>query len=85
MNIEEELSETCRPVFEEDPPDLNEGIPSSGIKHIENCEHQLMYNVMLIDWKEGPHCGVAIRINVAQIPKDDWNEAKAVRKEIVLG
>lgn len=83
IDIEDDLSETCQPGFEEET--LNEGKLSSGIKHMDGCEHQSMYNVMLIDWKEGPHCDVAIRINVTQIHKDDWNEAKAIRKEIVLG
>jgi len=40
-----------------------------GIEHIDNYEHQSMYNVILIDWKKGAHCSVATSIGITQIKK----------------
>jgi hypothetical protein len=81
--IEQSASENC-------PESLSEGpewgwVTSNGIKHIDSCEHQMKYNVMLVEWKEGPHCRVAKRISIAQIDKRDWAELESSRKQIVLG
>ncbi|CZR64444.1 uncharacterized protein PAC_14342 [Phialocephala subalpina] len=79
--IENEESETCRQdwVWER-----GLGV-SRGIEHMDGCKHQSTYNIMLIDWKEGPHCTVATRVGITQINKKDWEELESTSKLIVLG
>jgi hypothetical protein len=84
--VENTASETCQRIFKH-----NRGFPdelrSVGLQHIDGCEHQTHYYVMLIDWEEGPHCLVARRVEggIAHIHRDDWAKAAPTRKEIVLG
>lgn len=74
---------TCKQTVKlSDDPNRPKG---SMTKHGEGCKHKVRYNIMLIDWKEGPHCSVASRIGITQISKEDWEEAESKQKLIVLG
>jgi len=84
MHIKDVESETCKEVFENSDPRYPDTRISGGVKHMDGCDHQSQYNIMLIDWKEGPHCAVAVRIGITQIHKDDWVEADANSKLILL-
>lgn len=79
--VENAESETCRAVWDMSSPNYR---TSMGIKHVENCLHQSMYNIMLIDWKEEPYGTVATRIALTQIQKMDWAELESFWKLIVL-
>jgi IMP cyclohydrolase len=50
----------------------------------EGHKNQIMYNIMLIDWEDGPQEKVAKRINITQIEKGKWLQAPLVQKTIVL-
>ncbi|KAE9367519.1 HET-domain-containing protein [Stipitochalara longipes BDJ] len=84
--VQDEESENCQPILQKDP-DLPGELLVVGIKHLEGCEHQSQYYVMLIEWKEGPYCLVASRVgaDIPHIHRDDWAAAGPTCKEIVLG
>jgi hypothetical protein len=83
IHVTNTKSATCKEIKETDPKDPNQ-INIVGIEHAEGCEHQSKYNVMLIDWKQGPQCDVAVRVGITQIHRDDWARAETTRKLIVL-
>jgi hypothetical protein len=83
--IENAYDDTCQVVYETETVPTYPNRPSaSGVRHVGGCEHQLKYNIMLVDWKKGPHCQVAIRVGITQIHRNDWPAAEATRKLIVL-
>lgn len=82
VHIENAESETCPKVCAVEGTDLK---LSYKIKDSDDCEHQLKYNVILIDWKEGRHCTVANRVGITHILKKDWVELESSSKVIVLG
>jgi hypothetical protein len=79
--IENDENETCSRVCLEEHPDVK---VSRRVDHKEDCVHQQKYNVMLVDWKKGPHRNVASRIGITQIQKEDWSELESSPKQIVL-
>ncbi|KAI9769480.1 MAG: hypothetical protein M1840_003957 [Geoglossum simile] len=81
LHIKTEESETCQGINEDYP---GGGRRFKGVEHVDGCGHQSIYNILLIDWKKGPRGDVATRIGVAQILKNNWAEAKASPKLIVL-
>ncbi|KUJ06982.1 HET-domain-containing protein [Mollisia scopiformis] len=84
-HIQNAEDETCQQVWTPgtDPRYPNKRI-GKGIKHVDGCEHQSGYNIMLVDWKEGPHCRVAVRMGIAIIHRNDWQEAETSSKLVVL-
>ena len=84
--IERISSDVCQQILK-DNHNYPEGPTSVGIKHIDGCEHQSRYHVMLINWEEGRHGLVAKRVGggITHIHRDEWATAGPTRKEIVLG
>jgi hypothetical protein len=81
--VENAYDDTCQAVYETVPA-YPDGASTSSVRHVDDCEHQSKYNLMLIDWKKGPHCQVAVRVGITQIHRHDWLAAEATRKLIVL-
>jgi hypothetical protein len=75
---------TNKRVSEEADPRYPDGKGRKGTRRVGRCSSQSKYYIMLIDWKEGPHCVVAVRIGITLIDRDDWVAAEATSKLIVL-
>ena len=50
----------------------------------DDTKDRSIYNIMLIDWKDGLQFRVAIRVNIAEIKKVDWLQATVEQKTIIL-
>jgi hypothetical protein len=81
LRIENTASGDCKEIYKEVDSAM---IFTTGIDHVDGCEHQALYNVMLLDWEEGPQGTMAKRVGVTRVRRENWEEMETERKMVVL-